>query len=514
MRARRGIGSCLLLLLFLSSCQEAVINPPDQIVVGIETNPNNIDPRYAVDAQSHKISKLVFSGLFRRDYEGRLVPDILASMKMVDPTTYVFRLKEGIRFHDGSPLTAADVKFTIESILDPQNHSPYSKSFELIEEMVVTSPQEIVFHLKRPFAPFLENLTIGILPAHLVRRKDYDFRKHPIGSGPFRLLEYRKDSHLILEAFPDYFDGRPKIKRLVFKIIPDSTVRMLELIHGSVDIVQNDFPPYLLPWLERQQDLRILKRPGRNFRYLAFNLRDPILGKLAVRRAIAHAINRPELIRYKLKGLGTLANSLLPPDSWALTEDLPIYEYDPARARQLLEEAGYPLPEGDGRGDSFRFTLLYKTSQNQLAIDIARAIQRYLREVGIRVKIRVNEFQIFFSDIIQGDFQLYCLTAPGVSDPDYYHYLYHSASWPPHGGNRVRYHNPVMDRLIDQGRLTISPWRRREIYRQVQEIAARDLPYLGLWHEMNVAVINRKIKGYRVTPGASYLSLKEAWKEP
>jgi peptide/nickel transport system substrate-binding protein len=435
-------------------------------------------------------------------------------MEIPDPLTYKFYLKKGVKFHDGHPLTAIDVKFTLDSISNPKNHSPYSKLFDPVESITIPSPYEIIFHLKEPFAPFLENLTIGILPQHILTKGEDYFRKHLVGSGPFRLIEYSKDSHITLERFPQYFAGPAKCRRLIFKIIPDSTIRILELIHGSVDIVQNDFPPFLLPWLEAQPDLKIIKRPGHNFRYLAFNLKDPILSNLKVRQAIAHAINRPELIKYKLKGLGTLANSLIPPDNWAFDDNLPVYEYNPTKARRLLDQAGYLQPEASSTDHKFRFRLLYKTSQNQLGIDIAKVIQRYLRNIGIDVKIRVNEFQIFFSDLIQGNFQLYCLTAPGVSDPDYFHYLYHSASWPPNGGNRVRYYNPLMDKLIDQGRITLSSTQRKIIYRQVQEIAAKDLPFLGLWHEMNVAVINKKVQGYKVTPGASYIFLKEAWKTP
>ena len=504
----------IIALLVFSGCYQTPTNRLDQVIVGIETNPGNLDPRYAVDAQSHKITKLVFSSLFRRDSDDNLEPDLVARMELPDETTYIFYLKKGVKFHDGHPLTATDVKFTIDSIINPSTHSPYSKLFDLVEEVVVESPYKVILHLKNPLAPFLENLTIGILPQHLVKKGEAAFRRKLVGSGPFRLKQYRKDSHIILERFPEYFAGAAKIERIIFKIIPDTTVRMLELVHGSVDIVQNDFPPFLLSWLEARPNIKIMKRPGHNFRYLAFNLKDPLLGHRLVRQAIAHAINREELIQYKLKGLGTLANTLMPPDSWAFEGQVPAYEYNPAKAQALLDKAGYPVTDGSGQGQGFRFGLLYKTSQNQLGIDIARAIQRYLRNIGIDMKIRVNEFQIFFSDLMQGDFQLYCLTAPEISDPDYLYYLYHSASWPPNGGNRVRYHNPLMDRLIEQGRMTLSQTTRKIIYSQIQEIAAGDLPFLGLWHEMNVAVMNHNIRGYKVTPGASYISLRDAWKEP
>ncbi|MFQ5692818.1 MAG: ABC transporter substrate-binding protein, partial [Nitrospinota bacterium] len=259
--------------------------------------------------------------------------------------------------------------------------------------------------------------------------------------------------------------------------------------------------------LEQDRSLRVVRAPGTNFTYLGFNLEDPILSKRKVRRAIAHAIDRGRIIRYILRGLARPATGLLPETHWAYRKDVASYPYDPALARRLLDEAGYPDP--DGEGGRPRFRLSFKTSQNETRIEIAEVIQEQLRQVGIAVDIRSFEWGTFFSDIRKGNFQIYTLTWVGIVDPDIYFYVFHSGNVPPNGANRGRYRNPALDRWLERGRRTFGVAARREVYGRVQEILARDLPYVNLWHATNVAVLNRRVRGFLLYPDEDMVSLKD-----
>ena len=232
-----------------------------------------------------------------------------------------------------------------------------------------------------------------------------------------------------------------------------------------------------------------------------------MLSNFQVRKALALAIDRQAIIRDLLRGLARPASGVLAPSHWAYHGQVAQYAFDPARARRLLDEAGYPDPDGDG--PEKRFVLSYKTSQDRLRIRIAEVIGKYLEAVGIGVEIRSYEWGTFFADIRNGNFQLFSLTWVGVTEPDIYHYVFHSRSLPPDGANRGGYANPGLDRLLEQGRRETDSEKRREVYARVQEIVAGDLPYISLWHNEEVAVLSREIRGFQVYPGGDLISLQQ-----
>ena len=295
---------------------------------------------------------------------------------------------------------------------------------------------------------------------------------------------------------------------LIFRILPEETIRVLELESGGVDFLQNAFSPDILPRFVKNKRLVIRKRLGTNFTYIGFNLSDPILSKLEVRRAIAHAIDRRPIVRFIHKGLVQEADSLLPPDHWAHKKGLPNYAHRPELAMKLLDAAGYPDP--DGPGPEPRFTLVYKTSQNELGRRIATVFGHQLARVGIKMKIRSYEWGTFFGDIRNGNFQLYSLTWVGISDPDIYRYIFHSRFTPPAGLNRGRYQNARVDALLEEAQQSADTNIRARAYGEAQRILGRELPYINLWHSMNVAVFDRRISGYRVYPDADFISLARA----
>ena len=258
----------------------------------------------------------------------------------------------GIRFHDGRPLTSRDVRHTIQSLLDGSIVSPKTSTYRVIERIETPDEQTVVFHGREPNAAFLWNLTnggIGIVP----EGAGGDSQKHPIGTGPFRFVAYAHEEEVILEANRDDSRGSPTVPRVSFKIIPDATTRALELRKGTLDIGQNVLPPDFVKALEGEPHLQVETLPGTNYQYLGLNLKDPLLRDKRVRKAIAYAIPREEMIQYYWRGSGTPASGLLPPNHWACEGNVEIYPHDPAKARQLLDEQAGRTLTGPARSPAF-----------------------------------------------------------------------------------------------------------------------------------------------------------------
>ena len=505
--ATRGLAIGLAVGLLLACSRSPIERKPGTIIVGVQANPTILDPRLAIDVASLHVIQLVYNRLMKKDPIGKLVCDLCTRWERPDPKSYRFHLHRGVRFHDGSELTAEDVVYTFLSVMDPALQSPRRVSYAPVESVRALDRYTVEFRLKELYAPFLQNAVMAIVPKHHAAGRPEAVLREPIGTGPFRFIKWGADEHVLLEAFEDYWEGRSRIERIIIKVIPDQTVRLLELERGGLDLLINLVPPDSLPRLERNPDLRILTRPGSSFSYIGFNLDDEVLRHRRVRQAIAHAIDRRGIILYILRGLAVPARGLLPSSHWAFEPEVHTYGYDPEEARRLLDEAGLPDPPGAEP----RFTIIYKTSMNEVRRRIGEVLQAQLAEVGIRVLIKNFEWGTFYADIRRGNFQMYTLTWVGITDPDHYHYIFHSANLPPRGANRNRYRNPEIDRLLEKGRGTMEPEARRAVYSRVQKIVAEELPYVPLWHASNVAVMRKELKGFVLYENQDFSGLKGAY---
>ena len=490
------------LFVLMAGCSQP---PDDRLVIAIESNPVTLDPRFATDAYSERIAHLLYGSLVRVDAAFQVAPELAERWEQPDPLTYRFLLRRGVRFHDGRELTAEDVRYTFASILDPATASPHRAIYDMIDRITVRGPYEIEFHLTAPHAPFLVNMVRGIVPAHLAQAAGRDFGRRPVGSGPFRLMRWAPDERVELAAFADYYAGAPKIPGIIIKIVPDETIRLLEAQKGNLDLVQNALPIETLPLLEADGRFRVLEAPSTTYTYLGLNLRDARLADRRVRQALAHAIDRPTIIRELLRGRATEATGLLAPGHWAYEPAVARYPYDPGRARALLDAAGLADPDGDG--PKFRTSFSFKTSQNEQARRIAEVMQQQLAGVGVEMTIRSYEWGTFYADIKSGNFELYTLSWVGIVEPDIYYEVFHSASMPPAGSNRGGYRNPAVDRLAERGRLTADPIERRGIYAELQRIVAEDLPYVSLWYPNNVVMLKRRVEDFVPSPSGDWRSL-------
>ncbi len=483
----------------------------------IESPAQTLDPRFAVGAYDFKLSRLVYAPLVSVDtptVEPKM--ELAESVAAISPTEYLVTLRPEARFSDGRRVTAADVVYTIDSIRSGHAVGRLSMRFrdDGLERMEIVDDRRVRFILSHPHAPFITDLDFGILsrpaPGHEQDR--------PLGAGAFVLddsVPVRSD-RWHFRANPHYLFGRPPTHRLTVRVVRDDNSRLLALVGGSGDLTQNTVSPLLLEAVARQPQLRVESQRSSVYTYLGFHCQDSILRDVRVRQAIALAIDRERIVATQLGGRAELATGMLPTFHWAYSGEVEHWPHDLARARALLDATGYPDP--DGEGPRPRFSLVYKTSSNRFRVAVAQVIAAQLAEIGIEVEIRSLEFATFLADIKAGNYQIFTMQVPEVAEPDLYSPFFHSRfiptrENPDQGNNRVRYHNPELDDLLDRARREIIWGRRREDYRRVQQILAQDLPVLSLWHEHNVVVMNRSVSGFEILPTAQFSSLARVEKK-
>lgn len=466
--------------------------------MALDEGPQNLDPRIGIDASSERIIQLVFSSLVRRTRDFTVEPDLALSWDIPNPTTYIFHLRDDAFFHDGRKVTARDVVFTFRSLLDGAVKSTKRGTYRPVESVEAQDDHTVLFKLKEPFAPFLWNLTrggIGIVP----EGSEPNVALNPVGSGEFKFVRYVPDGEVVLERNDAYYGEKPRVKTVVFKIVPEAVVRALELQKGSVDIALNVLPPDTINVLKSNQSLAVMEAPGTTYQYIAFNLKDPTFTDLRVRKAIAHAIDRETIIKYLWRDQARAATGVIPIGNWCYASDVATYPYNPERARELLREAGKT---------DLSFT--FRSSTDEATRLLATVFQQQLKEIGIQMNIQSNEPATFSADIEKGNFQAYSRRwIGGNNDPDIFNLIFHSTMTPPDGANRGFYKNLVVDHLIEIGRRETDTEKRKDAYQKVQRIVAQDLPYVSLFYLDNVAVFNKRVKGMVLYPAGEYEFLSE-----
>lgn len=466
--------SISLLFVATSACNQksASTQANREIVFAIGQMPLNLDPRYATDAASERVNRLVYQSLVDFDAQSKPSPS-LATWVEISPAEYRFTLnKNRTPFHNLTPLTANDVKATYDS-LKTLKDSPNRAEFSNVKNIMVIDNDTLVFQLNQADKHFPAKLIIGILPAELIEN-NHDFSHTPIGNGPLKFLLWQ--NKLTLQ--------RVKDNQTVSLIeVKDPTVRVLKLLHGEVDLLQGELPPELVKYLQTKPEILLKTSLGANFSYLGLNFKDPVLQKIKVRQAIAHAINRKQIIEKAMIAHTREANFILPPEHYtnqrvspeAESQQTIAYDYNPALAKQLLKEAGVELP----------LKLVYKTSTDAQRVRFATIMQAQMQPAGIELEIRSLDWGTFFEDVKQGNFQLYGLTWVGINTPEIYVKAFGSQSIPPNGFNRGRYADAQLDQLLAD-----ENWQAATARIQHQ------LPYVPLWYEGQFAAMRNGIKNY------------------
>lgn len=492
---RSGMAALLALALLAGGCRGAGDDRADgYLTVGIGAGPNGFDPRLSSDEGSERVAQLVYSRLMELDDSLRAVPGLAERLDRPDPLTWVVTLRDGIRFHDGRPLTSADVLYTLRTILDPATASPLRGAYRSVESVDAPDARTVRFRLTEAVESFPMQLVVSIVPDG----SGPELRTHPIGTGPYRFVSAAADDRVVLARFDGYFRGPAENAGIVLRILPDDTMRGLELRHGGVDVVINDVPPDLVHALDGRDGLRVVTAPGTDYSYIGINTRDPQLADARLRRALAFAVDRQAIVTHLRRSLAGVATGILPPISWAVATDVPRFDYNPEAARRALDAAGYLDPDGPGPQPRLRLTL--KISTNEFVRLQATVLQENFRAVGVELDVRQQEFATLFGDVVKGNFQLVTLQWVGgaVADPDILRRVFHSDQIPPGGFNRGRYVNPEVDRLLDAATRASGEEARRRLYQEVQRIVAEDQPYISLWYRTNAAVLQPWVEGLRL----------------
>jgi peptide/nickel transport system substrate-binding protein len=458
----------------LAACQQKLDPLTPSIAFAIAQAPLNLDPRYATDASSERLNRLLYQALIDFDAQSKPIPQ-LASWQEVSATQYRFTLiKSPAQFHNGMTLTAHDIVATYQSLLQLKD-SPHSAEFTNIARILVIDNRTVDFYLKQPDAQFVAKLIIGILPAPLIVR-GHNFSHTPVGSGPLKLLSW--DHQLILERSSD-------LQRISLIEVKDPTVRVLKLLRGEVDLLQGDLQPELVKYLQTKPQLVIKTSVGSNFSYLGFNCKDAQLKNPLVRLAVAHAIDREAIIKLALVSASREAEAILPPEHYTNqnAKALASYDYNPALSQQLLLKAGIKLP----------LKLVYKTSTDAQRVRLATIMQAQMRPAGIDLEIRSLDWGTFFEDVKQGQFQLYGLTWVGIKTPEIYAKSFATDSLPPHGFNRGQYADNILDQLL-----------AKEDWQAVTARIHQQLPYVPLWYESQFAAMAKNITHYSPKPDGNW----------
>ncbi len=504
---------------------QATIDDSKPVFGGRLTDPVLAEPMcllsaLASDSASHGVASKLFVSLLKYNKNIELVPDAAESFEVLDGGKLLrFKLRKDIRWTDGVPLTAEDVEFTYKMMIDPDTPTAYAGDYRNVREFRLTGKYSFEVRYDKVFARSLISWANDILPKHILEHENLNetkYRREPIGAGPYKLKEWIPGRRLVLEANDDYFEGRPYIDELVYRVIPDQSTQFLEFKSGSLDDMELTPQQYLYQTKGGNWDSNFQKYKYLSFSYtyLGFNMESPFFKDVRVRQAVNYAIDKDEIVKGVLFGLGYPAIGPYKPGTWVYNDKLKPYGYHPEKALALLKEAGWTDTDGDGildrDGKPFSFSII--TNQgNSLRIKSATIIQNRLRKIGIDVKIRTIEWAAFLKEFIdKGRFDATILGWNILQDPDIYS-VWHSSKAVPGGLNFIKYKNSEVDELLDRGRSTLDQAERKRIYDRVQEIMHEEQPYCFLYVPMSLPIFSKRIKGIEVAPAGLDYNANEWW---
>jgi peptide/nickel transport system substrate-binding protein len=479
-------------------------------------------PNITSDGASHDVGGMIYDGLVKADKDLNYVPAMAESWEFSrDCLQLTWKLRRDVKWHDGTPFTADDAMFTYRAMIHPKTPSAYKDEFLPIQKAEVLDPYTFRVTYARPFAKAVQSWGMWMLPKHLLEKyveagtlKDSPENSRPIGTGPYRFQDWRSGEKVVIVANPDYYEGRPYLGRVVYRVIPNQGTIFLELKAKGVDLAsltaiqyarQTEYPAF-------RKAYRKYRYPSSAYTYFGFNLKDPRFADPRVRHAFAHAINKQELVEGVLMGLAREATGPIRPGTWAYTDKVPRYEYDPEKAKRLLAEAGW-ADSGDGvlrdrAGKPFHFTI--RTNQgNEERKKVAEIIQQRLRAIGVETEIQVIEWASFIKEFIKKKrFEAIVLGWGVGTDPDQYP-VWHSSQTGPDQLNQISYANPEVDRLLEEGRMSCHREERLKYYHRFQEVLALDLPIVFLYFRDALPVVSSRVHGIQPAPSGILYNFNE-----
>ena len=492
----------------------------DKIIVGSIGDISNLIPILATDSASHEIAGLVYNGLLKYDKNLKLVGDLAESFSISKNNKVItFKLKKNIKWQDGVKFTADDVIFTYNLIMDPKTPTAYRGDYELVDKIEKVDDYQIKVYYKKPFAPALGSWTLSILPKHLLKDKDITkskLSKAPVGTGPFKFKKWEVGQYVEVVSNSDYFNGKPYLNGYIYKVIPDSSTMFLELKAGKIDVMGLTPIQY-----NRQTETPYFKKnfkkycyPVFNYTYLGFNLKNPLFKNKNIRQAISYGIDKKEIVKGVLLGLGTVATGPYRPDMWYYNKNVKKYSYNPELAKKILKDAGWSDSNNDGildkNGKNFEFTILTNQGNNN-RLKTAQIIQKRLKEIGIKVNIRVIEWASFINEFIDKKrFEAVILGWSTGIDPDQYD-IWHSSKTGPKELNFISFKNKQVDNLLEKARLTFDREKRKKYYFKFQEILAEEEPYVFLYVPYSLVILHKRFRNVHLAPAGIEYNLEKWW---
>lgn len=519
LRRRRIILLLLVLLvslgLVITGCSYdkpadyAAASKASEIKVGLDIDAQTMDPRLARDTSSWRAIELVYDGLVRLDNNLTPQPDLAESWDNPNPTTWVFHLRKGVTWHDGQPFTAEDVKYTFDSILDPGFKAPYAKLYAPIKKIEVVDPNTVKFTLDAPYAPLLSYMDMGIVPKHIGEKNDNSLSSKPVGTGPYKFVQWDKKSKIIFEANDKYFGGAPKTPKVTYFIIPDNTARVAALEAGDVDFVHSPLSPQDIPRIKGNSKFTVEETTALGFTYLNFNTSSPLLSDIKVRQAIAHLVDKNALSTQVYQGMDKPGKSPLLPGTWAYTDKIDDYTYDPAQAKSLLAEDGWKDADGDGvlekNGQKLSITLSTH-SEDPNRVQAVQYLQNVFNQAGIQTKVSITEWPTFNSNVMAGKYDIALLGWLNLVDPDRAMYTQFVTN---EGNNWGKYSNATVDTLLKDARATMDQKARAKMYEEAAQIVTRDVVYDVILYQGYVVMHSKKLTGFKPNPKGSLYGLKD-----
>lgn len=469
----------------------------DTLTVAMGSDAKSLDPQGSRDIFSNQLNRQIYDTLLVMDEAtNKITPKLAESYKKIDDLTYEFKLKKGVKFHNGEVLKASDVKFTFDRAITPAGASIGALVDNVdIPAIKVVDDNTILIKLKKPNPGFLAVLSsdnLGILNEKAVTSAGKDYGQKPIGTGRYKFVGWQRGNKIELTRFDEYFGEKAKIKNVLVRIIPEGTNRVIELESGGVDIAL-DVTTNDVKRVQENKDLQLFRVIDNSVTYMGFNTAKKPFNDPKVRQAFAYAIDTKSVVESAWRGVGKPATGMVAPNLIYANTTLKPHEFNPEKAKQLLKEAGY----------ASGLKLEIWTNDRKERIDMAQIMQNMLKAVGVEVEIKVFEWGAYFEKTGKGEHSMYLMSwTVSINDPDQIlDPLFNSKNAGP-AGNRAFYSNSQVDALIAKGKTLDDGDAKKQTYYEIQQIIMNDLPYMPLLNGEQVIGARKNVKGFKASPGA------------
>jgi peptide/nickel transport system substrate-binding protein len=476
------------------------------LVYATGTDALTLDPQFVTDVPTSRVVMHLHETLVYLGDDGGIRPGLAESWTVsTDKLTWTFKLRGGVKFHDGTPFTAQAVKYTIDRIRNPATASPRRSAAAAIQDVKVIDPQTVALVTARPFAPLLAQLSaynLAILSPASGETVGKEYSKKPSGTGPFVLDAWKPGDRAVLARNPSYWGARPWLDKVEFRVVPEDSTRVLQLLSGEVDAIAS-VPPVMLKRLTAAKDVRTLRSPGFRTIYIGLNNKLKPFDDVRVRRAVAHALNPPAIVSGILGGVGTTGGGLESPAIGGAHKSLSVYKHDPGLARKLLAEAGHPA--------GFTVKFYVPTGRYLMDRQVGEAVQAQLKEVGITAQIEAPDWGVLTQLLDKRTEVPMFLLGKGSPTGDLDFTL--TLTTRTDGRmNQFNYSNPEVDKLIDLQRSTLDPGEREQLLRRIQEKFYDEAAAVVLFYEEQLFATRANVQGVGVHPN-EFVGFARAWKE-